>query len=64
MPVKTPAATPSMDRIREVAYQLWLDAGMPEGEDVAHWYRAEELVSREAGEPPAKKKAPARRKAA
>lgn len=64
MPVKKPASTPSMDRIREIAYQLWLEAGQPEGDDAAHWYRAEEIVSLESDAPAPKKKAPARKKAA
>ena len=64
MPVKKPAYTPSMDRIREIAYQLWLEAGQPEGDDATHWYRAEEIVALETEAPAPKKKAPARKKAA
>ncbi len=31
------------DRISRRAYQLWEAAGMPEGDELAHWLRAEEL---------------------
>ncbi len=55
--------TPALDRIREIAHQIWLDAGMPEGEAEIHWALAEAMVTKEAEEPKAKK-APARKKAA
>ncbi len=29
------------DKVRLRAYQIWEDEGRPEGEDIAHWYRAE-----------------------
>ena len=32
------------DRIREMAYFLWLDAGSPEGEAERHWLAAEGIV--------------------
>ena len=32
------------DRIREIAYLLWLDAGSPEGEAVRLWLAAEGRV--------------------
>ena len=35
------------DRVREIAYFLWLDAGSPEGEAERHWLAAEGLVEPE-----------------
>ena len=54
------SATPDRnDRIREIAYFLWLDEGRPEGEEERHWTTAEALVESEPeqrkrieGEPP------------
>lgn len=63
MAVKKLASTPAIDRIREIAHQLWLDAGKPEGESDIHWSLAEAIVTKEI-EAPAAKKAPARKKAA
>ena len=47
------------DRIREIAYFLWLDEGRPEGEEERHWAAAEALLESEPeqrkrieGEPP------------
>jgi Protein of unknown function (DUF2934) len=47
------------DRIREIAYFLWLDEGCPEGEEERHWAAAEALFESEPeqrkrieGEPP------------
>ncbi|HEY6733945.1 MAG TPA: DUF2934 domain-containing protein [Roseiarcus sp.] len=48
------------DRIREIAYFLWLDEGCPEGEEERHWTTAEALLlesepeqrKRIEGEPP------------
>jgi hypothetical protein len=47
------------DRIREIAYFLWLDEGCPEGEAERHWATAEALLESEPlerkrieGEPP------------
>jgi DUF2934 family protein len=35
------------ERIRERAYQIWIEQGQPHGRDTDHWYQAEaELVSR------------------
>ena len=53
-------ATPDRnDRIREIAYFLWLDEGRPEGEEARHWVAAEALLESEPeqrkrieGEPP------------
>jgi Protein of unknown function (DUF2934) len=54
------SATPDRnDRIREIAYFLWLDEGCPEGEEERHWTTAEALHESESeqrkrleGEPP------------
>ena len=35
------------DRIREVAYFLWLEEGCPEGEEERHWTTAEALLESE-----------------
>ena len=35
------------ERIREIAYFLWLDAGSPDGEAEGHWLAAEALVGSE-----------------
>jgi hypothetical protein len=40
-------------RIRERAYQIWLDEGQPEGHDKEHWQQAEIQVSTEAVDQPA-----------
>ena len=47
------------DRIREIAYFLWLEEGCPEGEAERHWLAAETLLEsdpverkRMEGEPP------------
>jgi DUF2934 family protein len=42
------SATPDRnDRIREIAYFLWLDEGCPEGEHERHWTNAEALLESE-----------------
>jgi hypothetical protein len=33
------------DKIRKRAYHLWIDEGMPEGRESAHWELASELVA-------------------
>ena len=35
------------DKIRERAYQLWLDAGQPEGREQEFWYDAERELAEE-----------------
>ncbi len=35
------------ERVRQIAYFLWLDAGSPEGEAERHWLVAEGLVEPE-----------------
>ena len=54
------ATTPDRNnRIREIAYFLWLDEGSPEGEEARHWTTAEAMLESEPeqrkrieGEPP------------
>jgi len=49
------------DRVRDVAYSLWLEEGQPEGRAEAHWFKALEVVNAEVA-PVAKpvRKVPAR----
>jgi hypothetical protein len=55
------------DRIREIAYFLWLDEGCPEGEAERHWSAAEAMHDSPAerkrleGEPPGEPAPTARR---
>lgn len=35
------------DKIRDRAYQLWLDAGQPEGREQEFWYDAERELAEE-----------------
>ena len=68
-PIATPPAQPAPaepetmtdrgDRIREIAYFLWLEEGRPEGAAERHWLAAETLLDSEPlerkrieGEPP------------
>ena len=37
----------SEERIRERAYQLWLEEGKPPGREHAHWERARKLLEEE-----------------
>lgn len=37
-------------RIRERAYQIWLDEGQPEGRDKDHWERAQAEMNAQSGE--------------
>jgi hypothetical protein len=34
-------------RIRDLAYNIWLEEGRPEGRDRAHWQMAERIVAAE-----------------
>jgi hypothetical protein len=34
-------------RVREIAYRLWQEAGCPEGEALRHWFAAEGLFERD-----------------
>jgi Protein of unknown function (DUF2934) len=54
-----PTSIDRNDRIREIAYFLWLEEGSPDGEDERHWTTAEALLLSEPeqrkrieGEPP------------
>ncbi len=64
MPARNAAVPPAVDRIREIAYQLWLDAGCPEGTAEADWFAAEQMATAESAPARKAKKAPARKKAA
>lgn len=62
-------ATVSEEKIREIAHQLWEEAGRPEGQADHHWYKAIELASakaakKAAAKPVAVKKPAAPKKAA
>jgi hypothetical protein len=39
--------TAAEDRIRAIAYDLWVAEGRPEGRAEHHWLKANELASRE-----------------
>ena len=49
-------ATKTEEKIREIAHKLWLDAGQPEGDELAHWLKAEEIASATPKRKPAAKK--------
>ncbi len=42
---KTVTSTVSEEKIREIAHQLWVDAGTPEGQAESHWFHALEMAS-------------------
>lgn len=50
----------SDERVRAIAYSLWIEEGQPEGRAEAHWFKALELVNAEAI-PAAKKASPAKK---
>jgi Protein of unknown function (DUF2934) len=54
------SAVVSEEKIREIAHQLWVEAGQPEGQAEEHWYKALEMASAKA----AKKAAAAPKKPA
>ncbi len=62
-PVTAAAPVSAADRIREIAYQLWIEAGRPDGAADTHWIEAERIAATEAPAPKLKK-APVRKKAA
>jgi len=39
--------TPRDERIRQQAYQIWLDEGCPDGRHKDHWEQAEKIITRE-----------------
>ena len=49
---------PTEDRVRAVAYALWLQEGMPEGRAEAHWLKASEMLKAEIPDITPKKAAP------
>jgi hypothetical protein len=58
-PEPEPTSIDRNDRVREIAYFLWLEEGSPDGEDERHWTTAEALLLSEPeqrkrieGEPP------------
>ena len=51
---KTVTATVSEEKIREIAHQLWVDAGQPEGQAESHWFHALEMASAKAKKSAAK----------
>ena len=64
MPARKTAAVPAIERIREIAYQLWIDAGKPEGAADSNWFDAERVAAAELVAAKATRKAPVRRKVA
>jgi len=42
----TPSSIPE-NRIRELAYRLWLEEGQPQGKEAEHWQKARELLALE-----------------
>lgn len=42
------AVTSSEDRVKALAYAIWLEEGQPEGRAEAHWFKALELANAEA----------------
>lgn len=68
MPPKPAAGTePSADRVREIAYDIWMEEGQPHGRDEAHWLMALERARAEqakAKKRAAKKTASAKKPAA
>ena len=54
------SATVSEEKIREIAHQLWVEAGKPEGQAEHHWFKAIELASAKAAKKAAAKPAAAK----
>ena len=44
---QSPAVAPE-DRVKALAYAIWLEEGQPEGRAEAHWFKALELANAEA----------------
>ena len=51
-------------RIRELAYDIWVSEGRPHGQDERHWEMARKLAEAESGNPAAEKPASRARKTA
>lgn len=43
VPAPSPVS-PCQDTIRQLAYDLWVQEGQPDGRDLAHWLTAERMV--------------------
>jgi hypothetical protein len=56
------ASTAPEDRVRDIAFSLWLEEGRPDGRAEAHWFKALELVNAEGGAPAVKEPDKAKRK--
>lgn len=41
-----PARKPSPNEVSARAHQIWIDAGRPEGQALAHWFRAERELTK------------------
>ncbi|MGB8818419.1 MAG: DUF2934 domain-containing protein [Rhizobiaceae bacterium] len=53
---KVAAAVVSEEKIRQIAHQLWVEAGKPEGQAEDHWFKAIGLASSKAAKKAAAKK--------
>jgi Protein of unknown function (DUF2934) len=60
----TKAPSVSETKIREIAHDLWVEAGKPEGQAEDHWFRAIELAAKAAKTKSAAKKPAANAKPA
>ncbi len=56
--------TVSETKIREIAHDLWVEAGRPEGQAEDHWFKAIELAAKAANTKSAAKKPSAKTKPA
>lgn len=54
---KSAVAVVSEEKIRQIAHQLWVEAGQPEGQAEDHWFKAIELASSKAAKKSAAPKA-------
>ncbi|MFZ1772510.1 MAG: DUF2934 domain-containing protein [Rhizobiaceae bacterium] len=43
--IQEPAARTAEDRIREIAHQIWLEEGCPDGRAEQHWVLAEAVAA-------------------
>jgi hypothetical protein len=50
------------DRVRDIAFTLWLEEGRPDGRAEAHWFKALELVNAEGVAPAITEPVKAKRK--
>jgi hypothetical protein len=61
---KVAAAVVSEQKIRDIAHQLWVEAGKPEGQAEDHWFKAIGLASSKAAKKSSAKAAAAKKPAA